>query len=256
MVKRTMALAVVVALIVIGVTGCRETKDKVVLYVHGWSATGGTNCAGAFDSMIGALGDQDFTGQAVKVGFYTGDTGCDMTLRDWGTFENSSSWKEIAKAFSHYVWDTYTSQGVTVDVVGYSMGGLIARGAVYGSSIGASGFAAPIDVEDAVTLGAPHDGASVAAFCLWGQCATMKPGASDINWVNQDGNPQGVEGTEWTVIGSEADDVSLVDSALHMDVPAERKVRYSDVPHTGGDNYMHREDVVTRAGEGLHLVDR
>jgi len=43
MVKRTMALAVVVALIVIGVTGCRETKDKVVLYVHGWSATGGTN---------------------------------------------------------------------------------------------------------------------------------------------------------------------------------------------------------------------
>ena len=34
------------------------------------------------------------------------------------------------------------------------MGGLIARGAVYGSAKGESGFSKPIDVEDGVTLAA------------------------------------------------------------------------------------------------------
>jgi hypothetical protein len=254
MVRRAFSMLLVVALVAFGATGCRETKDKVVLYVHGWSLTGGSDCDGTFAEMIDRLGDDGFTGEAVTVGFYTGDTNCDMTLRDWGSFDNSSSWKEIAKAFSHYVWETYTSQGVTVDVVGYSMGGLIARGAVYGASIGAPGFSPPIDVEDAVTFGTPHNGANVAAICLWGQCATMKPGSADINWVNADGNPQGAKGTEWTVFGSEADIVTLVDSGLHMDVPSERKVRLTDVPHTG-DNYMHREPVVLRAAEALHLVD-
>ena len=254
MLKRTALLTVVTVLVAFGVTGCRETKDKVVLYVYGWSATGGTDCAGTFDDMIEQLGTEGFTGEAVSVGFYTGDTNCDMPLRDWGSFDNSSSWKELAQAFSHYVWETYTSKGTTVDVVGYSMGGLIARGAVYGASIGAEGFADPIDVEDAVTLGTPHDGANVATFCLWGQCATMKPGAADIAWVNTDGNPQGAKGREWTVFGSEDDIVTLVDSGLHMDVPSERKVRLTDVPHTG-DNYMHRQDVVSRAGQALHLVD-
>jgi hypothetical protein len=255
MTRRLLGLVLVAALVTGLTTGCRETRDKVVLYVHGWSATGGTDCAGTFDAMIAQLGGEGFTGPVVKVGFYTGDTGCDMTLRDWGSFDNSSSWKEVAKAFSHYVWTTYTQHGVTVDVVGYSMGGLIARGAVYGSSIGEAGFSAPILVEDAVTLGTPHDGSAIATFCLWGQCATMKPGAADITWVNTDGNPQGAEGTEWTVVGSDADTTTLTASALHMDVPPERKVLYSDVPHTGSDNYMHRDEVVTRAGTALHEVD-
>jgi hypothetical protein len=255
MIRRVALLLSVVVLVAFSATACRESKDKVVLYVHGWSATGGTDCAGAFDEMVGQLGGEGFTGAAVTVGFYTGDTNCDMTLRDWGSFDNGSSWKDVSKAFSHYVHDTYTSQGITVDVVGYSMGGLIARGAVLGSSTGAAGFAAPIDIEDAVTLGTPHDGANVAAVCFWGQCATMKPGAADIQWVNTVGDPQGVKGTEWTVVGSDSDSVSLVDSALHMDVPEERKVRYPDVPHTGADNYMHRDDVVTRAGQALNLVD-
>lgn len=255
MVKRAMLVSVVVALVVASATGCRETKNRVVLYVHGWSATGGSDCAGAFDDMVDQLGGEGFSGPVVTVGFYTGDTNCDMTLRDWGDFDNSSSWKDVSKAFSHYVWTTYTQHGVAVDVVGYSMGGLIARGAVYGSSIGEAGFAAPIDIQDAVTLGTPHNGSAIATLCLWGQCASMKPGAADITWVNTDGDPQGANGTEWTVVGSDADTTSLTASAIHMDLPPERTVVYGDVPHTGNDNYMHRDEVVARAGEALHRVD-
>ncbi len=179
-----------------------------------------------------------------------------MTLRDWGSFSNGSSWKDVAKAFSKYVSTTYTAKGQTVDVVGYSMGGDIVRGAVYGSQIGESGFSAPIKVEDGVTLGAPHDGAAwYSRFCLFGMCSTMKPGATDVTWLNQNGNPQGVGGTEWTVFGSDGDAVVPVDSALHMDVPDSRKVHYPDVPHTGSDNYMGRGYVVTRADDALAKVN-
>lgn len=252
---RVLGVAVVALVLLAGTTGCRPVdRTKPILLVHGWSATGGSSCSSTFDPMISRLQAQGFTGPFVKVGFYTGDVGCDMTLRDWGAFENGSSWKEIAKAFSHYVATTYTAQGISVDAVGYSMGGNIVRGAVYGSSTGQGGFSAPILVEDVVTLGATHDGAAwFSSFCLWGQCATLKPGAADIVWLNEDMDPQGAgaKGTEWTVIGSDADAVTPTASATHMDVPPERKVVYTDVPHTGADNYMGRDDVVARSGKAL-----
>ncbi|MCU1356821.1 MAG: hypothetical protein JWM89_2239 [Acidimicrobiales bacterium] len=256
------ALVALVAVVSIAAatTACeparKPARNNPVLLVHGWSASGGTDCGGAFDRMIGQMKSEGFTGPFVKVGFYTGDSNCDMTLRDWGSFDNGSSWKDVAKAFSKYVSATYSTKAKTVDVVGYSMGGDIVRGAVYGSSIKESGFSAPIKVQDAVAFGSPFNGAAwYSSFCLWGQCSTMKPGATDIKWLNQNGNPQGDGGTEWTVFGSDADAVTPVDSALDMSVPDARKVRYPDVPHTGSDNYMGRNSIVTRADDALAKVD-
>lgn len=251
---RLVATLAALAVLVAGAAGCRpEARHHPILLVHGWSATGGTSCSSTFDPAIADLRAQGFTGPIVKVGYYTGDTGCDMTLRDWGTFDNSSSWKEVAKAFSQYVHDTYTVQGVAVDVVGYSMGANIVRGAVLGAGTGEDGFSPPIIVQDAVTLGGTHNGAAwYSSFCLWGQCSHLKPGAAHIQWLNTDMNPQGRSiGTDWTVIGSHADAVVPVDSATHMDVPAARVVVYQDVPHTGGDNYLGRSDVLLRTGEAL-----
>ena len=262
--RRPIARGVVALLALVVVAGAAtacepartENRTKPVLLVHGWSASGGTDCGSTFDPMIAQMKKEGFTGPFVKVGYYTGDTNCDMSLRDWGSFDNGSSWKDVAKAFSKYVSATYTQKNKVVDVVGYSMGGDIVRGAVYGSSIAESGFSAAIKVEDAVTFGAPFNGAAwYSSFCLWGQCSTMKPGATDIKWLNQNGNPQGAGGTEWTVFGSDADAVTPVDSALDMSVPDGRKVRYPDVPHTGSDNYMGRAYVVTRADDALAKVD-
>lgn len=254
-----MAVAVGAVVTLILATGaCRPARqDRPVLLLHGWSATGGTNCASTFDRAISQLRSEGFTGPFVKVGFYTGDTGCDMSLRSWGDFANGSSWKEVAKAFSRYVHATYTSHGTPVDIIGYSMGGNIARGAVQGSQAGEAGFSAPIQVEDAVTLGAPHDGAAwYSHFCLWGQCSTLKPGAADIDWLDANPNPQGVDGTEWTVVGSTGDAVTPLDSALEMGVPPERKITYQDIPHTGGDNYLGRTDVVHALGLSLAEFNR
>ena len=175
-----------------------------------------------------------------------------MNLRSYGSFSDSSSWKAISKAFSTYVYNTYTSKGIAVDVVGYSMGGLIARGGVYGAQKGESGFSPPIDVEDSVTLGTPHKGAAwYSNLCLWGQCTSLKPGATDLNWLNQNGNPQGRYGTEWTNIGSNGDWVTPASSATSMSIASSAKVIYASMPHTGSGNYMGNTTSTTRTGVGL-----
>ncbi len=255
-VHRTAVLGIAAVLLVLVAGACQPArearKDRPVLLVHGWSATGGTSCSSTFDRTISQLRGEGFTGPFVKVGFYTGDTGCSMSLRSWGSFENGSSWKDLSKAFSKYVSATYTSKGIPVDVIGYSMGGNIVRGAVYGASIGESGFSAPIQVEDAVTLGAPHAGAAwYSTACLWGQCSTLKPGASDIQWLNRNLDPQGAGGTEWTVVGSDGDAVTPLASALYMGLAPERRIALSGVPHTGSDNYLGRTGVVHDAGVSL-----
>ena len=204
--------------------------------------------------MISQMRSEGFTGSMVKVGWYSNDSNCNVNLHSWGSYGDRDSWKNVAKAFSSYVYYNYTQYGIAVDVVGYSMGGLITRGAIYGSSRGDSGFSSPINVEDVVTLGTPHQGAAwYSNLCFWGQCASMKPGSSDLNWLNGNGNPQGRYGTEWTNIGSYQDDVVPYASATSMGIPSGQKVVYSNISHTGAfhPNYMHASNVVSRAGNGL-----
>ena len=247
------ALVAVASLVAVPADAHTLNRSKPVLFIHGYNPTSNsTDCGGDFNRMISQLRSEGYTGPMVRVGFYSGDVNCDVNLRSYGSFSNSSSWKEISKAFSKYVYAQYTSKGIAVDVVGYSMGGLIARGGVYGSQKGESGFSAPIDVEDAVTLGTPHKGAAwYSNLCLWGQCTSLKPGSSDISWLNGNGNPQGKAGTDWTNLGSNGDWVVPASSATSMSIPASNKVVYSSVPHTGSGNYMGSSTVTTRAGNGL-----
>ncbi len=210
-----------------------STKDKPIILVHGYNFTGGTNCASNWSSTISTLRAQGFTGPIVRVSFYGADTNCDVNLHSYGSFADRDSWKAIAKALSNYIYAQYTSKGIAVDVVGHSMGGLIARGAVWGAAKGEAGFSKPIDVEDAVTLATPHAGAAWYSYlCLWGQCSTLKPGSSDLNWLKQNGNPQGKNGTDWTITGSSADDVVPLSSAMNMSLPAAQEVAFANVEHS------------------------
>jgi Ricin-type beta-trefoil lectin domain len=232
--------------------------QNVVLFVHGYNPTStSTNCQDTFGNMMNQMRAQGFTGAFVRVGYYSGDTNCDVNLHSYASYGDRDSWKSIAGAFSKYVYNTYTSRGVTVDVVGYSMGGLIVRGAVWGSQSGASGFSSRINVSDGVTLGGPHNGAAwYSNLCLWGQCSSMVPGSSDLNWLNQNGNPQGAVGTTWTTIGSFNDDVVPWQSAIYMSISTDHKVVFANVSHTGfiHPNYMNAWAVVNRAGNALGTV--
>jgi hypothetical protein len=246
----------IVATIAMGTTACEPdrapNKSHPVLLIHGWGLGADTDCGSTFNRMISQMKSEGFTGPFIRVGFYSGDTNCDVSLRDFGPVEDGSHFSVLSQAFSKLVYANYTSKGKTVDVVGYSMGGNVVRGAVQGSAAGEPGFSPPIKIQDGVLFGAPMNGAAwYSSFCLWGMCSSMKPGADDIKWLQRVGNPQGVGGTEWTAFGSDADAVTPVDSALAIDVPGNRKVRLTDVPHTGDTNYMGRTDVVTRADKAL-----
>ncbi|MCU1499386.1 MAG: hypothetical protein JWM47_3339 [Acidimicrobiales bacterium] len=258
--RRVAAVAAVVAASLLAVIGPPTTagahtadRSKIVLFVHGYNPIStSTDCGGEFDRMIGQLRAEGFSGRMVKVGFYSGDRDCDVNLHSYGSYRDRSSWKAVAGAFSNYVHATYTSRGIAVDVVGYSMGGLIARGAVHGAEVGERGFSAPIDVEDVVTLGTPHTGAAwYSRLCLWGQCSQLKPGASDLRWLNRDGNPQGRNGTDWTNIASYGDWVTPAASAASMDIASSARVVYSSIPHIGSRNYMGSATATSRTGVGL-----
>ena len=251
-----------VALIGWGTTACQPTpttgnRSFPVILIHGWGLGASTDCGSTFDRMIGQMKAEGFTGPFVRVGFYSGDTNCDVSLRNWGPVQDGSHFSVLSQAMSKYVYSTFTAKGKTIDFVGYSMGGNVVRGAVQGAQAGQAGFSPPLKVHDGVLFGAPMNGAAwYSNFCLWGMCSSLKPGSDDVKWLNTNGNPQGVGGTEWTAFGSTADAVTPYASALDIAVPANRKVLYTDVPHTGSGNYMGRTDVVTRADQALAYANQ
>ena len=253
-----MSIAAVVAIAVVaGTTACEPrppAKDRPIIFIHGWSALGnGNNCASSFGGLETSLRNAGFTGPMVTIAFYDSDTNCDVDLRDWGSISNSTSWRDLSKVFSRYVYETYTKKGIAVDVVGHSMGGLIVRGAVKGSQGKEAGFSGPLKVEDVVTLAAPHEGAAwYSNFCLWGQCSGLKPGSGDLTWLKANGNPQGADGTDWTVFGSTNDDVVPDSSALAMVVLDARKIRYSSLEHS---DYMGNATCQARVAKALAELD-
>ena len=129
------ALPLVASVASAGVADARtNNRSKVVLFVHGYNPTStNTNCGSDFDTMISQMRSQGFTGAMVKVGYYSHDSNCNVNLHNYGSYGDRDSWKSIGKAFSKYVYNTYTSKGIAVDVVGYSMGALISRAGVYGA---------------------------------------------------------------------------------------------------------------------------
>jgi hypothetical protein len=265
--RRVAALLVATMALVTGVTvatprvveaNLAPSMHNTVLFVHGFSLGQSTDCSGDFAQMMTWMQSTGFNGTMLKVGYYNGDTNCDINLHNYASYGDTDSWKNIAAAFSKYVDNTYTSKGTTVDVVGYSMGGLVTRGAVYGAQSHAAGFSAPINVSDAVTLGTPHNGAAwYVNACGSAQCQSMAQGSADLNWLNQNGNPQGTAGTTWTNFGSHNDDVVPWQSAISMSVPIDHQVVWDNVSHTGTcchPNYMHSWDVVNRAGSGIGVA--
>lgn len=241
------------------------SKATTIVFVHGFSATAGTNCMGTgsgdgFGSMIPQLQSDGFTGKLIAVGYYSGDSNCAVNLHSYGTYGDGDPFTNIGKAFSWYVYDTFTRNGISVDAVGYSMGGLIVRAAIYGASIKAPGYSPPIDIGHVATLGTPHDGAAwYATACVilgWTQCAAMVQGSPELTWLNQNGNPQGSAGTTWIVFGSEDDDVVPSSSAVSMSLPVSRKIVFTHVSHTGliYPDYMDAWSVVNLAGDSLGTV--
>ncbi len=232
-------------------------KTTTILFVHGFSASANTDCNSTFGNMISQMKSDGFTGSMITVGYYSGDTNCNVNLHNYGSYGDGDPFTNIAQAFANYVYNTFTKSGTPVDLVGYSMGSLIVRAAVDGSQTATAGYPAPLNVPHIVTMGGPYNGAAwYAGACTivgWTQCAAMASGSSQLNWLNQNGDPQGSTGTAWAVFGSTDDDVVPSTSATYISIPAADKFVFDNVSHTGlfHPDYMNAWSVVSLAESAL-----
>ncbi len=135
---------------------------------------------------------------------------------------NATDLRHIAYQLAWYVYDNHSSRDQWVDLVGYSMGGLIVRWALYQIAAGNPLFPPVLYVRDAVTISTPHrgldDGWGNVSWCPGGiQCSQMRPGSAFLDELNQFGlAPQGTGGTTWTAMGSRGCDIMTAEQATEM----------------------------------------
>ena len=225
-----------------------DDKAKVTIFIHGYS---GGDCEGDWGFLIDHMRANGWTGNFYIPKFLTGDSNCNprpavamgcMNCTGSHTYwfghsgtthSNNTSIRHLSWHLANYIATNFTARGLVVDVVAHSMGGLMIRYAL--SKQGVDSFPR-LKVEDVVTLGSPHAGASFAALTGTTQGAEMEPSSTLIAWLTKWGmNPQGQGGTDWTTIGSHGDLIVQEDSATSMSVP--HRWRYTTSP----DWIFHRD---------------
>ncbi len=157
------------------------------------------------------------------------------------THSNNTSIRHLSWHLANYIATNFTAKGIAVDVVAHSMGGLMIRYAL--TKQGVDSFPR-LMVEDVVTLGSPHNGASFAALTGTTQGAEMEPNSSLIAWLTTWGmHPKGSGGTDWTVIGSHGDLIVQEGSATAMSAP--HRWRYTTSP-----NWIFHRDYMKSSAPG------
>lgn len=192
-----------------------------------------------------------YKGPFRAVQYYRGDNACSNYFGTGSAPEimNATSdtpIQEVAQAWAWYVFHTYSSRGIPVNVVAHSMGGLIVRYAIDRVQRRKAGWPPYIVAPSVVTLGTPHDGIRFAdpfgcrATGDSHQCRQLDQSSDFIGYLRDNAqNPQGSYGTWWSLAGSHADKTVDEGSALSMSV--KYKIRWAsgvDIEHS---EYMHEK---------------
>ena len=258
---RRVAAALAACLVVLGIGAVSaeartDNRSKPIIFVHGLDAFGdaGVDCNGSFGNMIKRLQEFGHTGALRTVKYYHGDTNCSTALdghgshsthyprtdaHQYGSHDMDGDIRHLGYHLAWMIYNQYSSKGVTVDVVGHSMGGLITRYMLHRIQANDGAFPPYLYVEDAVTLGTPHLGTGWASGCTWAyECVQMENGSSFINYLNSNAqNPQGDGGTDWTLVSSYDDGIVSEGSGIGM--TANHKVAYLGTMNLGHSDYMH-----------------
>ncbi len=203
----------------------RALPHPPVVYVHGFDLTapGESNCRGVWGDrdrgFIGRIVDWGHRGPQQRVKYYREDTECTLDLHHHGKHRRHhssghrrgghtvrTSIRHLGYHFAWQIWAHYTKRGQRVNVVAHSMGGLIVRYALARVHRDHRRFPPRLSIANVITLGTPHKGAPLAAFCditEHRQCNQLDPRSGFIRWLRRHAkNPQGHGGTDWTVVGS------------------------------------------------------
>jgi len=231
--------------------GATATRAAPVYFIHGSdlglnSEEPNTDCAATWGTsttgMIGRFAAWGHSGPFLKTKYYFADTNCPRDLGNYGSHSQHYATSDgvnghrsdnghsrdtsIRHLGYHLAWDIADRNRFSnVNVVAHSMGGLIIRYALMKTAQGDPAFPASIMVKDAITMGTPHDGSGLAELCTSIQCREMRENSPLLMEMEAYGqNPQGLYGTDWTLIGSEDDFVVSQSSATEMQ--SQHKVIY------------------------------
>ena len=145
-----------------------------------------------------------------------------ITLPNFGP--STAGIQRYADQLSEHIREVLEETGAdAVDLVGHSMGGLVARACAAKARRSAH---TDIRVAHLVTLGTPHRGMGYWVF-TWGECGLdMRPGSPFLTWLEED--PTDVDAT---AVYSTFDAFAPEDSASGWDARVVRKVRLDGVGH-------------------------
>ncbi len=229
-----------------------NSRDKPIVFLHGYN---GGHCTNDWRELLMDMRAAGFSGHFYVVKYLSGDSNCDLSgipdasnasLFEYGSHgsvyghpgtehDHDTDIRHLSWHLSNFLRD-HIPDDPPIDVVGHSMGGLIIRFAIAKQGLGDW---PNLDIEDVVTLGAPHNGVNFSKWIGTLQGEQMEPESFFIGWLRDRAmNPQGVEGTDWSVLGSKADLVVGQNTATYMSVG--NRVRFGLLPlPIGHGDYMH-----------------
>ncbi|MFE7245303.1 esterase/lipase family protein [Streptomyces sp. NPDC057580] len=223
-----------------------DTKSRPVFFIHGYDFKGsptntgsGHDCKAYWNKTLEWFKHRKWSSSnLITWGYYGGNKRCDRNLTSGHVNTEPTV---IARKLANHIYENYSKKDRPVDMVGHSYGGLIIRAAIVGTNKKVKGFPPYLLIEDAVTMGTPHHGATLASACPHVQCKRMAKGSNWIKWLNG-GNSEARGGTDWTLIGSNADLVVSADSATamtgdHKKMSAEHRIRYYKQEGIGHNDY-------------------
>ncbi|MEV4008025.1 hypothetical protein [Actinomadura sp. NPDC049753] len=186
-----------------------------------------TGCADKWSSAVKAMRGWGWTGKFHRVGYYSTDDPKNCVRIAKGSTDTSI--KDLGRKLAQNIYKNYSSKGQTVDIVAHSMGGLVARAAIAGYARHEPGWPPKLLIQDVVTLGTPHQGAIVSAFCSSDkQCREMSGTNSFMNWIGTQ-LPQADGGTDWTLVATDRDQAVNSSSAAPASIGAQHRVRYAPI---------------------------
>ena len=220
-------IALSVALAIQASAALAADQSKPGVFVHSYENDSGANCDVIWNDMKKALAEQGWTGPLIDLSYYVNDAGCGSSINQDGSHSThyasghsdgghttGTNIRHLGYHLAWWIYDHYGKSGQCIEAVGHSMGGLIIRYAIAQVDNGNPDFPPSICVEDVVTLGTPHAGTPWAWGCSSLQCVQMRgnvlcDGASAsafIQWLRAYAwDPDGVGGSQWTLLGSQAD---------------------------------------------------
>lgn len=237
-------------------TAMETDQDLPIYFVHGisgqfwpWQASS-SDCAATWGLMQAVFSSWGYSGPQNTVKYYGADTNCSLHgdihhhgdhALHYGTdaypvgghtpspddpdIQLHTEDADIRHLAYHLAWTiadharSDVAGSMPVNVVAHSMGGVITRYMLAAWQQGQANFPTPLIVANVVTYGSPHDGSGLASLCVLDarQCRQLEPGSEFLQWLETYGqNPQGSGSTDWTLVGSDDDEVVSEGSATGM----------------------------------------